>query len=90
MFESPHSPASLEPLIDSDRAAAIVRVHPKTLQRYARKGIVHGLRVGKLWRFRASDLIFRSGQRISPDLDENPKDRYAEDNHSCPPPKKED
>jgi hypothetical protein len=49
MFDFPHSPASFEPLLDSDRAAAIIRVHPKTLQRYARNGIVHGVRVGKLW-----------------------------------------
>ncbi len=63
MFDSPHSPISFEPLLDSDRAAAIIQVHPKTLQRYARNGIVHGVRVGKLWRFRASDL-YRSGTRI--------------------------
>jgi hypothetical protein len=65
MFDSPHSFDSFEPLLDSDRAAAIIRVHPKTLQRYARTGIVHGVRVGKLWRFRASDL-FQCGQRINP------------------------
>ena len=65
MFDSSHSFDSFEPLLDSDRAAAIIRVHPKTLQRYARNGIVHGVRVGKLWRFRASDL-FQSGQRINP------------------------
>jgi hypothetical protein len=35
MFDSPHSFDSFEPLLDSDRAAAIIRVHPKTLQRYA-------------------------------------------------------
>jgi excisionase family DNA binding protein len=47
----------LENLLDSEQAAAIVKVHPKTLQRYARNGIVSGLRVGKLWRFRASELF---------------------------------
>ena len=26
-----------EPLLDTDQAAAIMRVHPKTLQRYARR-----------------------------------------------------
>jgi len=46
MFDSPHPPASFEPLLDSDRAAEIVQVHPKTLQRYARNGIVRGIRVG--------------------------------------------
>lgn len=81
MFDSPHSPASFEPLIDSDRAAAIIRVHPKTLQRYARKGIVHGLRVGKLWRFRVSDLLFRSGERQDPE-DESRKDRLDDDHEA--------
>jgi hypothetical protein len=31
-----------EPLLDTDQAAAIMRIHPKTLQRYARQGIVRG------------------------------------------------
>jgi Helix-turn-helix domain len=72
MFDSPYnSPGAFEPLLYSDRAARIIQVHPKTLQRYARNGIVHGVRVGKLWRFRASDL-FQSGERINP-LDDGDK-----------------
>jgi hypothetical protein len=55
----------------SIRGDVRIRVHPKTLQRYARNGIVHGVRVGKLWRFRASDL-FQSGERINP-LDDDLK-----------------
>ncbi len=42
-----------EPFLDSDQAAAILRIHPKTLQRLARYGRVIGYRVGKLWRFHA-------------------------------------
>ena len=53
MFDTVHV---FEPLLDSEQAAALMKVHPKTLQRYARAGLVAGLRVGKLWRFRASDL----------------------------------
>ena len=53
MFDSSYS---FEPLLNSEQAAALVKVHPKTLQRYARQGLVVGLRVGNLWRFRASDL----------------------------------
>jgi excisionase family DNA binding protein len=45
-----------ERLLDSDEAAKIMNVHPKTLQKLARKGIVRGLHVGKLWRFRASTI----------------------------------
>ena len=52
-----HFPHVLENLLDSEQAAAIVKVHPKTLQRYARNGLVIGLRVAKLWQFRASDLF---------------------------------
>jgi len=43
-----------EPLIDSDQAAAMIGVAPKTLQKYARYGMVRGVHVGKFWRFRAS------------------------------------
>jgi hypothetical protein len=41
MFDSPYS---FEPLLNSEQAAALVKVHPKTLQRYARNGLVAGLR----------------------------------------------
>jgi hypothetical protein len=66
--------------------AAIIKVHPKTLQRYARHGIVIGLRVGKLWRFRASDLIPSHLENHGEDLDEDAQAQYAEFNHSCPQP----
>jgi hypothetical protein len=36
MFDSPHPPRVFERLLDSEQAAAIIKVHPKTLQRYAR------------------------------------------------------
>ena len=45
-----------EPLLDSDEAAELLRIHPKTLQRMARNGEIHGIQVGRLGRFRASDL----------------------------------
>jgi excisionase family DNA binding protein len=45
-----------EPLLDTDQAAAIMRIHPKTLQRYARQGLVRGFQLGSMWRFRASDI----------------------------------
>lgn len=45
-----------EPLLDSEQAAGLLRIHPKTLQKMARRGEIHGTHVGKLWRFRASDL----------------------------------
>lgn len=43
-----------EPLLDSHQAAAILKVHPRTLQRLVHRGKIHAVQVGKLWRFRAS------------------------------------
>ena len=83
MFDSPHA---FEPLLNSEQAAALVKVHPKTLQRYARNGLVAGLRLGKLWRFRASDL---NGQQLGAEqreIDSEAEQRYSVLNHSCPQP----
>jgi len=33
-----------------------LKIHPKTLQRKARRGEITGIQIGKLWRFRASAL----------------------------------
>ncbi len=62
MVDFPHSLESFEPFLDSEQAAALVKIHPKTLQRLARIGRVHRYRIGKLWRFRASDLASWSGE----------------------------
>ena len=42
--------------LNTDEAAAMLGVHPKTLQRLARSGRITAYRVGKLWRFQARDL----------------------------------
>jgi excisionase family DNA binding protein len=47
---------SFEQLLDTEEAAALLKIHPKTLQEMARCGQVVGIRIGKLWRFRASVL----------------------------------
>jgi excisionase family DNA binding protein len=47
---------SFEQLLDSDEAAALLKVHPKTLQKMARNGEIAAVQIGKLWRFRASAL----------------------------------
>ena len=65
-----------EPFLDSDPAAAILRIHPKTLQRLARHGRVIGYRVGKLWRFHRSDLEGRNDGFVST-LDSDTAERYA-------------
>jgi excisionase family DNA binding protein len=86
MFDFPHSPQISERLLNSEQAAALISVHPKTLQRYARRGIVAGMRVGKLWRFRASDLYAPRSEDHEEDLDGEVEAQYAEINHSCPQP----
>ena len=45
-----------EQLLNSIEAAAVLGIHPKMLQRMARNGQIRGIRVGKLWRFRCSDI----------------------------------
>jgi excisionase family DNA binding protein len=47
---------SFEPLLDCVEAAALLRVHPKTLRTKARRGTIPAIQVGKLWRFRISAL----------------------------------
>jgi excisionase family DNA binding protein len=48
--------AAVEPVIDSEEAATFLNINPKTLQKMARKGEVPAYRIGKLWKFRISDL----------------------------------
>jgi len=61
-FEERRPPTSVvraqafEPLLDSEEAAALLKIHPKTLQRMARNGEITGIQIGRVWRFRASAL----------------------------------
>jgi excisionase family DNA binding protein len=85
MFDSPYSSENFEPFLNSEQAAALVKVHPKTLQRLARNGHVVGYRIGKLWRFRASDLDgWKDSEQI--EIDSHTEQRYSVLNHSCPQP----
>jgi len=46
-----------EPLLNDTEAAAFLGgLHPKTVQRMARRGEIPAYRVGKYWRYRASEL----------------------------------
>jgi hypothetical protein len=42
-----HDPL-FEPLLDSDEAVRLLRIHPKTLQKMARDGEITGIQIGKL------------------------------------------
>jgi excisionase family DNA binding protein len=54
---------SFEKVLNTEEAAALLQIHPKTLQKMAREGTVPAFRIGDLWRFRASalDEWLRSG-----------------------------
>ena len=45
-----------EPLLNSEQAAELLQIHHKTLQKLARRGEIRATHIGKLWRFRVSDL----------------------------------
>jgi len=57
------SSVAFERVLNTEEAAALLQIHPKTLQRMARPGVVPAFRVGDLWRFRSSalDEWLRSG-----------------------------
>ena len=45
-----------EPLLDAVEAAALLRIHPNTLKKMARRGEIEAHRIERCWRFRTSDL----------------------------------
>lgn len=48
---------SYEPLMsDAEAAQFLGGLHPKTVQRMARRGELPAYRIGRYWRFRASEL----------------------------------
>jgi len=46
----------LEPLLNSKQVGEILGMHPKVVERMAKRGEVPALKVGKFWRYRASAL----------------------------------
>ena len=60
-----------EPLLNDTQAAAFLGgLHPKTVQRMARRKEIPSYRVGKYWRYRASELstwlVLHSSGQIHP------------------------
>jgi excisionase family DNA binding protein len=45
-----------EPLITADRAADLLKLHPKTVKKLAQAGKLPGMKIGRVWRFRESSL----------------------------------
>lgn len=89
MFDSSYSREFFEPFLNSAQAVALIKIHPKTLQRLARSGSVPGYRIGKLWRFRASDLDgwSKDSEQIATETLDSPAGQsYSVLNRSCPQP----
>jgi excisionase family DNA binding protein len=53
---SPTLSLSFEPLLDDKQAGEMLGLHPKTLQRLARRGEIPAVRIGRYWRYRASAI----------------------------------
>jgi excisionase family DNA binding protein len=51
-----HMPGGIEALLTSKEASQILKVHPKVLERMAKRGDVPAMKVGKFWRYRATTL----------------------------------
>ena len=50
------SSRSVEALLTSREAAEILKIHPKVLERMAKRGEVPALKVGKFWRYSVTAL----------------------------------
>lgn len=55
---------ALKPM-DSNEAGAFLGVHPKTINRLARMGQIPAFRIGKLWRYRISDLTEWADSKVN-------------------------
>jgi excisionase family DNA binding protein len=49
-------PHAIEVLLTSKEASQVLKIHPKVLERMAKRGEVPALKVGKFWRYRATTL----------------------------------
>jgi excisionase family DNA binding protein len=56
MIEGQQNLTRCEPLITADRAAELLRLHPKTVKKLAQAGELPGMKIGRVWRFRESSL----------------------------------
>jgi excisionase family DNA binding protein len=65
IHEGPLEPATFDRLLNSQEAATLLRIHPKTLQRMARRREIPAMQVGKLWRFSASALLSWQEEKLA-------------------------
>lgn len=54
-----------EPLLNDEQAACLLgNMHPRTLQRLARTGVIPAIKIGRFWFFRASTLDVRVSSQV--------------------------
>lgn len=58
---------SIEPLLDSKQVGQVLGIHPKVVERMAKRGELPALKVGKFWRYRASALDAWINSRLQSD-----------------------
>jgi len=56
LHESAPTPDFNKPVLNPTEAAALLQIHPRTLLRDARQGLIPGKKVGRFWRFSRKDL----------------------------------
>ncbi len=54
----------IEPFLTNKEVAAILKIHPATVDRMARRGEIPGIKVLKHWRYRASDIAAWQGSAV--------------------------
>jgi hypothetical protein len=61
------SESEFERLLDVAEAARLLRIHPKTLRAKAGHGIIPGIQIGRVWRFRATirDYLRHSNPHVT-------------------------
>lgn len=52
----PHDPATMEVLWTVDEVARYFRVKPQTIRAMTRRGLLKGVKVGRGWRFKLSEI----------------------------------
>jgi excisionase family DNA binding protein len=70
-MDATNSSPGFEPLLNDTEAAKFLGgLHPKTLQRWARLGQIPAYRIGRYWRFKATELsnwlVLHSSGQINP------------------------
>lgn len=60
-------PYGIETLLTTKEASQILKIHPKVLERMAKRGDVPAMKVGKFWRYRATTLDAWINSRLQSD-----------------------